>query len=158
MVKNIVILVLVVLAAGEGYFLMHKSNGPMVQGAERENAQQPRPSGAPNRPPILGKGDKLMGSPLEKFAFKIAPGDIPPESQAKLTGFAVKSTKLADGSEQVSLTPKDADDQFQQYTVKPGQVLYFIEMTGSDDVGSQDLDKNYRDDYGMITDANGVIQ
>jgi hypothetical protein len=42
--------------------------------------------------------------------------------------------------------------------VKPGQILYFIEQTPADDIQDSDTDLNYRDDYGIITDANGIIQ
>jgi hypothetical protein len=42
--------------------------------------------------------------------------------------------------------------------VKPGNTLYFIEMTPADDNVDSDKDLNYRDDYGIIVDANGIVQ
>lgn len=157
--KNIIIVLLVVLVAVEGVFLLKQKPKPAVEGAMTAVSPTPRPSGAPaGRPPLLTRGMKLTGSPMEKFAFKIAPGAIPDASQKMLTGFTVTSKTLTDGSIQVDLVPKDTDDQFQSYTLKKGNSLYFIEMTQTDDVPDSDRDQNYRDDYGIIVDGAGVVQ
>jgi hypothetical protein len=108
---------------------------------------------------FLKKGDKLADSPLGQFAFKIAPGDISPETQKIMAGFGAVTSKPADdGSIVVTLTPKDSEDQNQQYTVKKGESLYFVETTPLDDKADQDQDFNYRDDYGVIVDQNGLVQ
>jgi len=155
--KNIIIGVLVVAVLVEGYFLwMKKSSAPVVAGAKTQ--VMARPSGMQARPPLLSKGDNLLTSATSQYAYKIAPGDIPAASQKVLTGFSVKTTQLPDGSTQVDLVPKDSNDQFQSYVIKTGESLYFIEMTSSDDKQDADKDLNYRDDYGIITDANGIMQ
>lgn len=117
----------------------------------------------PNKPPagrlpLPTKGTNLLNSPLGKFAYQIAPGDIAPETQMKLSGFTIDKTTQADGSIMVKLTPKDSEDQNQQYIIKTGEKLYFIEQTTIDDQPNQNTDKNLRDDYGVIVDSQGNIQ
>lgn len=159
--KNILIGLLVVAVLVEGYMLwMKKSSPAKVAGAQTQ--MSPRPSGGPaggRAPsPPLAKGDKLMGSAMEKYTHLIAPGPISADSQQYLTGFSVKTTALSDGSTQVDLVPKDSDDQFQSYVLKTGQSLYFVEMTPLDDKADTDVDANYRDDYGIVVDASGLVQ
>lgn len=155
--KNIIIAVLVVAVVAEGYLLWKKKTMPVAAGTPTQ--MMARPSGMPARPPaMLAKGDNLLKSAMAQYAYKIAPGDIPAASQKVLIGFSVNTTQLPNGSEQVDLVPKDTDDQFQTYVITSGELLYFIEMTPNDDKTDEDKDLNYRDDYGIITDANGVIQ
>lgn len=111
-----------------------------------------------NRPTMLSKGGSLTNSPLKQFAYQIAPGAMSDTTKSVMTGFTVTSKSNADGSITVTLTPKDSEDQNQQYTIKSGQILYFIEQTPIDDKTDSDTDANYRDDYGLITDANGIVQ
>ena len=155
--KNVIIAVLVVAVVVEGYFLWKGKPAVMMSGSKTQ--MMARPSGMPAHPPaILTKGDNLLTSAMAQYAHLIAPGTISADSQKYLTGFSVKTTPLPNGSEQVDLVPKDSDDQFQSYVIKAGESLYFIEMTPNDDKTDEDKDLNYRDDYGIITDANGVIQ
>ncbi len=156
--KNVIIGLLVVAVIVEGYFLWMKKSAPVVAGTKTQ--MSPRPSGFPGgRPPApFVRGDKLAGSAMEKYAYLIAPGDVPAASQKVLIGFTVKTTALPGGSTQVDLIPKDSDDQFQSYVLKAGDSLYFIEMTPSDDKADADKDLNYRDDYGIVVDANGIVQ
>jgi hypothetical protein len=166
MIKNIVIVVLVIAVLGEGYFLWkhHEQAAMQVQTAMTAAPHQniPPQAGPDSRrkggaPIMLSHGDNLKTSPLFKYAFEIAP-TMPDSSKKALTGFTMTTQKQSDGSIVVSITPKDSDDQSQQYTVKSGNTLYFIEQTPVDDKVDQDKDLNYRDDYGIITDSSGVIQ
>lgn len=146
--KSLLIILLVAVCAVEGYMLYQKKSQPIV-------AIQ---SKTPPRIPLLKKGDNFNDSPLKKFAYQIAPGPLSSETKQALVGFQIDSQTQTDGSIVVKLTPKDSDDQNMQYTVKNGETLYFIEMTPVDDKGDQDKDLNLRDDYGVITDANGIVQ
>lgn len=167
MVKNIVITVLVIAVIAEGYFL-YKSHTAMKQqqmAMTPSTQQKNMPPAGPNAlrrgggaPIMLGKGDNLKTSPLMKYAYQIAPGSLSADAQKALVGWKIATAKAADGSIVVTLTPSDSDDQNQQYTVKTGQILYFIEQTPADDKADQDKDLNYRDDYGIITDESGIIQ
>jgi hypothetical protein len=163
MYKNIVIVILVLVVAVEtGYIVMKR--GSWYLPATRQGTGQAGavpsgtpPSGAP-KPMMAGKGQKLADSPLAKYAFQIVPGPMSDAATTAMVGFSAKLLTLADGSTQVDLTPKDSDDQYQRYVVKKGEILYFVEMTPADDKADSDRDLNYRDDYGIITDVNGIIQ
>lgn len=155
--KNVLIILLIAVCAVEGYMLYQKKFQPMVV-SSREEQTAVRPSGTPPRIPLLKKGDNFNDSPIKKFAYQIAPGPLSSETKQALVGFQIDSQVQTDGSIVVKLTPKDSDDQNQQYMVKKGEILYFIEMTPVDDKRDQDKDLNLRDDYGVITDANGIVQ
>jgi hypothetical protein len=152
--KNVIIVLLALVVIVEGYVLMSKKSAPVALGVTTQIATTPRPSG---RPMPLTKGMNLQGSAVEKFAYEIVP-TMTDDAKKALIGFDVKTKSLAGGITQADLVPKDSDDQFQSYVVKPGNKLYFIEMTPVDDKPDTDRDSNYRDDYGIITDANGVVQ
>ncbi len=158
--KNIIIVILALLVLGEGALLVRRKFSQQVSMAKASPTVQTSPSPDANRPKpmMVGKGVKLQGSPLEQYAYKVAPGDMNDDAKKALVGFSIDTQKQADGSLVVKFTPKDSDDQNQQYIVKTGESLYFVEMTPLDDKPDQDKDINYRDDYGIIVDQNGIIQ
>ena len=164
MVKNIVLVVLVIVVIVEGALLLsHTSSAHQTTLAATTHTSSlppagPNAKGAGPRPIIMSKGKNLKTSPLFAFAFQVAPGDLSANGKRALIGWTITSQSQSDGSILVTLTPKDSEDQNQQYTVKTGQVLYFIEQTPVDDKADQDTDLNYRDDYGLITNQAGVIQ
>ncbi len=157
MKKNIAIaLLLLVIIVETGYIVTKK----VVTKAANEMAESKvMPTSAPRPVPVfLTKGDNLLTSQMAKFVHKIDPNNLSDDAKKATVGFAITSKTQTDGSTVITLTPKDSDDQNQQYTLKIGQVLYFVEMTPADDKKDADKDLNYRDDYGIITDANGVMQ
>jgi len=162
--KNLVIGLLALVVVIETGYLAYKhfSRSSVMTSAGQRGPGPGTPEAGPNthggKQMMLSKGSNLNTSALKPFAYQIAPGPVPDTSKQKLTGFSIASTVNADGSTTVTLTPKNSEDQNQQYTVKPGQILYFIEQTPADDIQDSDTDLNYRDDYGIITDANGIIQ
>lgn len=156
MVKNIVLVLLVVLVVVESYLLFSRRSLMKSQTARLVNQAGNTRPGASHMP-FLTKGDNLFDSPLYKFAYQIVPGDLSASSERALYGWNIKQEKQLDNSILVTLTPKDSDDQNQQYTVKTGNTLYFIEQTPADDK-SGNVDKNLRDDYGVIVDGNGIVQ
>lgn len=159
MSKNLIILVLVIVVVAEtSYVLMKRESLKSMSGGDEVKV-----SVMPNKPPggrlpLPTKGTNLMQSPLGQYAYQIAPGELSAVAKSVMTGFAIDTTTQADGSLLVKLTPKDSDDQNQQYTVKPGEKLYFIEQTPVDDKADKDQDLNLRDDYGVIVNAQGIIQ
>ncbi len=164
--KNLVIGLLALIVVGEsGYLAYRHFNKPPMMISQ--NQPGPGANGSPNqagpnarggRQMMLPKGTNFNSSPLKPYAYQIAPGTISDAVKKVLTGFTVDSVANADGSTTVTLTPKNSEDQHQQYTVKQGQTLFFIEQTPVDDNADSDTDMNYRDDYGIITDANGIVQ
>jgi hypothetical protein len=163
MVKNIVIAVLILAVLGEGYFLWKQHTASQEMAMSQSTNTNNVPAAGPNAkrrggaPIIMSKGMNLKTSPLFKFAYQIAPS-MSPDAQKALVGWKITTASQSGGSTTISLTPTDSDDQSQQYTVKTGETLYFIEQTPVDDKAGQDKDLNYRDDYGIIVDANGIIQ
>ena len=158
----IIIAVLVIALAGEYLYFHHKLEN-QSNFANRVMNNQGMPPAGPNAkgrgaPIILGKGANLKTSPIFKYAYQIAPGDLSTDTKQALVGWNIKTQNQNDGSILVTLTPKDSEDQNQQYTVKSGETLYFIEQTPIDDKAGQDKDLNYRDDYGIIVDSSGIIQ
>jgi len=151
MLKDVAISVLIALVIVESGALL----------AER-TAQRPIPAAGGQaqsaKPAALARGMKLADSSLAQYAHKIVPEDTSGSSQYVPVGFAVTTKKNADGTTKVNLTPKDSDDQSQEYTLKSGEMLYFMEMTTGDDKADSDRDLNYRDDYGIITDSDGIVQ
>lgn len=107
------------------------------------------------------KGTKLSDNKfLNPHAYLVYPvdGTLPAQTQAALTAWTVSSTPNADGSTQVTLTPSNTEqeDHKQTFTVTSGEKLYFIELNPKDDQNTEDA--RWADDFGILVDANGVIQ
>lgn len=163
MVKNILLGVLglgIIIFGGLLFWEVQKTHALRAQLAVASKMPPAGPTAkrSGRAPIILSKGTNLKTTPLFQYAFQIAPGDLSDSAKKALVGWTITTEKKSDGSVVVTLTPKDSDDQDQQYTVKSGQVLYFIEQTPADDKSDLDTDLNYRDDYGIVTDASGLIQ
>lgn len=157
MLKNIVIAVLVVAMLAEGALIYRYRHEFHIARAQATQMPPAGPNAKGAKPITLGKGTNLKATPLFKFAYQIAPGDLSTAAKKATTGWTI-SSQDTNGTTTVTLTPKDSDDQYQIYTIKTGQTLYFIEQTPLDDKADQDKDMNYRDDYGIVTDQNGNIQ
>ncbi len=163
MTKNIIIIILLIIAVAEAGYIIDKRNSPQGSMAmtTHPSVTGAMPPAGPNAkgkgPVIISKGMNLKSTPLFQYAYEISP-NVANDAKAAMVGFSMTSEKQADGSMIVTLAPKDSDDQSQQYIVKSGQILYYIEQTPFDDKNDQDKDLNYRDDYGIITDSNGIVQ
>jgi hypothetical protein len=161
MYKNIALFILLVIAIAEGmYFVNQKTGAPYISSISKANAvsntQTVVPTASGIKPVMVSKGMKFADSPIFQMAYKIAPGDIAPETKKAMSGFDVTKKTLADGSIEVTLIPKESNYTKQQYTVEKGNTLYFIEATSVDDP-DENTDKNLRDDYGVMVDKNGLV-
>lgn len=157
MKRNIAIaLLLLIVIVETGYILTKK----VITKTAQELAETKAIPTVTPRPALvfLTKGDNLLTSPMAKFVHKIDPNNLSDDAKKATVGFAVTTQTQQNGTTVITLTPKDSDDQNQQYMLKAGQELYFIEMTPADDKKDADKDMNYRDDYGIITDNKGLIQ
>jgi hypothetical protein len=151
---SIIVVLIGVLAGGYVYF-----NRTSIAYPVSANVLPPAGPNAKGRGPIvMSSGTNLKTSPLFQYAYQIVPSNASVNTKEALIGFAITTQDQNDGSIVVTLTPKDSEGQSQLYTVKSGQTLYFIEQTPADDKADQDKDLNYRDDYGIIVDSNGIIQ
>ena len=161
--KNIVpavVLAIVVLAEG-AYIVKLRHGGIREEVAEGRPVVMMNASPAPNsqRPPMPPvKGDTLANSTIAKSAFEVYPGALTTDVKTALIGWDIKAVKNKDGSATISMIPKNPDDPTNSYMVKPGNKLYFVEMTSADDHADTDSDSNLRDDYGILVDGNGVVQ
>ncbi|MCL4338268.1 hypothetical protein M1271_01105 [Patescibacteria group bacterium] len=169
MTKNIIIVLLVIAVTGEGLFILKSrktwmaslagmtANSGNNQAANHEN-QKSSSSAGNRRQTLLTAGMKLADTSYAQISYKIAPGSLTPEAQKAMAGWGIKTQNLPDGSIQVNLTPKSSDDFSQQFTVRPGNSLYFVEITGADDNVASDKDANLRDDFGIIVNKDGIVQ
>ncbi len=160
--KNIlfaVIVFLVIFSIGEGYFVLRERNEKIAlsNAWQTSKMMMAKPTNRPE-PMFVMKGQKFAQSPLFQKAYLIAPvtGVLPDDAKKALTGWNVKTVNNADGSTQVTLIPHEAEDVQQQFTLKKGYTLYFIEMTLVDDTTG--VDHNRGDDIGVLVDENGIVQ
>lgn len=154
-----IIIILIILCVGEGYFVVKERNEKIALSMVPQNVKMPaKPSPRP-RPMFITRGQNFADNPLSKKAYLIAPvtGDLSADAKRALTGWDVKTTNNTDGSVQVNLVPHETEDVQQQFTVKPGYKLYFIELTLADD-SAADGDANRADDIGVLVNSDGIVQ
>jgi siroheme synthase len=92
-----------------------------------------------------------------QYAYKIFPGNISAASKEAMAGFAFTTKAMSDGSTQITLTSQNQFYKTQQYVVKAGDSLYFIERNINDDDSEKDTDSKYTDDTAVIVDPQGYI-
>ena len=100
-------------------------------------------------------GTKLADSPMADKSYLISTASLSADAQKALTGFSVTSSSSADGSVTYMLKATNPEYQDQSYTLKPGEQLYFVEVSLGDDSG--DTDSNLRDDRAIVVDSTGTI-
>ncbi len=164
--KNVLvifILILIVACLAEGFFVFKERQEKIVLGLQLASVQQKsmKPSmqlGKRPAPMMVMKGQKFADTPLFSKAYLIFPtnGSLSSDAQKATTGWDIKTTLNADGSTQVDLIPKEAEDVKQSFTVKSGYKLYFIEMTLVDD--QTGVDENRGDDIGVLVNQDGIVQ
>ena len=74
-----------------------------------------------------------------------------------MAGFAFTTKPMSDGATQITLTSQNKFYKTQQYLVKPGYSLYFIETNLKDDDAQKDTDAMFRDDSAILVDPQGYI-
>jgi hypothetical protein len=100
---------------------------------------------------------KFSDSSDFQYAYKIFPGAISVESKQAMSGFMMITKTLPDSSTQIVLTAQELGYTSQQYIVKPGDTLYFIERNLQDDNPQEDSDANSHDDTAVLVDSQGYI-
>ena len=157
MLKNLFILLLLLVVVGGGaYIYLSKRSAPKSVATLMPMKIVTSPSPPANASPTTSNKGMLADSPDVKFAYKVFPGPLSVKATTALNGWNIDSTVQTDGSTQVTLTPKNADDQKKTFTVKSGESLYFVEKNSFDD-STTGLDANLHDDYGIVVDASGAI-
>jgi hypothetical protein len=97
---------------------------------------------------------KFSDSPDYQNAFLISGDTLSQTAQQALTGFQISRQMQMNGSIKINLKATETGYQDKQYTLAPGQQLYFIDKTLGDDQASEG---NVRDDYGIVVDGQGFI-
>jgi hypothetical protein len=100
---------------------------------------------------------KFSDSEDFQFGYKIFPGTVSTESKQAMAGFAFTTSVMSDGSTQITLTAQNPYYKTQQYVVKPGYSLYFIEKNIKDDDPEKDTDTKTLDDTAILVDPQGYI-
>lgn len=98
---------------------------------------------------------KFQGSQYDGVSYQIFPGSLSSAAQTALRGFDMTTNPLSGGSTQVTLSAKEPQYRNQTYTVKPGETLYFVDQSSSDD--SVSFDAALTDDTAIIVDSQGYI-
>lgn len=157
--KNLAIVVLCIVVVLEtGLLVKSKLSEKAIGGDDmRTNVTQDTSRNSAPRPVFLHKGDVLANSPMMKYAYEVWPENVAASKNVD-SGMHITIATMPDGSTQVTFTPTDSQDQAQVYHLTQGKKLYFIEQSKADDDMQNNVDKNYRDDYGVIVDANGIVQ
>lgn len=98
---------------------------------------------------------KFSDQPYYNQSYLISGDTLSPEAQAALSGFSLDKKPNSDGTVQITLKALQPQYHDQQFTLKPGEQLYFIEKTLGDD--QPDQDNNTRDDSGVVVDSQGNV-
>ncbi len=100
---------------------------------------------------------KFVDQPYYQQTYLISGDTLSTEAKSALAGFELSKAPLPDGSVLYTLKAVEGGYRDQQFTVKPGEKLYFIEKFLADDDPVKNTDKNKQDDFGVVVDANGDI-
>lgn len=97
---------------------------------------------------------KFIDSKYFQNSYLISDDILSTQAKKALTGFQISKETMPDGSVKISLKATESGYQDQQYILKAGQMLYFIDKNLGDDSGSE---KNQGDDFGIVVDSSGYI-
>ena len=98
---------------------------------------------------------KFSDQPYYNSSYLISSDNLSTDAQAALSGFSLSKKAMPDGTTQITLKALSTEYHDQQYTLKPGEQLYFIEKTLGDDQANQD--SNLHDDTAVVVDSQGNV-
>ena len=145
----IIFAILIIVGIG-GYFLYGK-NVPNLNKTVNIHNQTNNSSNS------SGNKMKFKNSPLWQSAVKIFPGPLSAKAKTALTGFDLQTKNLPGGSTQVTLFAKQLGYKTQNFIVKKGYSVYFVESLTSDDSQNENSDTLMVDDTAFLIDPNGFI-
>lgn len=111
-----------------------------------------KPSGAVTSVP---GSQKFSDQSYYNSTYLISSDTLSTDAQKALTGFQMDKKSMPDGTLQITLKALEPSYHDQQYTLKPGEQLYFIEKFWADDQGGQE--KNINDDTAVVVDSQGNV-
>lgn len=90
-----------------------------------------------------------------QYAHLISGDTIDDQTKQALAGFELIKSNLSDGSLNITLNAINPEYQNQNYIVKPGEKLYFVETSFGDD--STNGEYNLGDDGAVLVNSDGYI-
>ncbi len=160
--RQIIGVVAVLAILGGGYLLTKNAGASTGQTSSISlDSTSGQPTSTPLSSPLVSttttnQQQKFSSSANSQYAYQIFPGTLSTQARQALSGFSMQTQTDADGATVVTLTAQESQYQSQQYTVKPGETLYFIEKSLGDDP-SESKDTNLGDDSSVLVDSNGYI-
>ncbi len=101
--------------------------------------------------------NKFADQPYYKNAYLISSDPLSADAKAALSGFKMTKTAQPDGTTRIILEANKPGYQSQQYDLKPGEQLYFVEQNLTDDDPVKDTDNYTQDDHAVVVDAAGNV-
>lgn len=98
---------------------------------------------------------RFSDQPYYSSSYLISSEPLSADAQTALSGFQMSKNALPDGTTQITLKSLKPEYKDQQYTLKPGEQLYFVEKYLQDDQNNADY--NMGDDSAVIVDAQGNV-
>ena len=143
------------------YFVLAKKGGSYNTNSAAVPSYS-APTSAPTTPSQASSAaamtaQKFSDSDDFQYSYKIFPGALSSDSKEAMAGFAFTTKAMSDGSTQITLTSQNKFYKTQQYVVKEGDALYFIERNIKDDDSEKDTDSKYTDDAAILVDPQGYI-
>ncbi len=102
-------------------------------------------------------GKKFSDQSYYKSSYLISGNAVSLDAKNAMAGFSMGKQTLADGNTQITLTAKKSGYHDQQYTLRPGDQLYFIEKFLGDDSAEKNEEQNTIDDSAVVVDSQGNI-
>lgn len=136
----IIVIVLVLVVLGIIAYMLNQNNSIVYN---------------PNSQTNITAKVKFADSPDFQYSYLISTDNYDANTKLALTGFDVTKKVLSDGSLQIHLSAKEPGYTSQDYTLKPGQKLYFYERYLQDDQNEKET--NLKDDKAILVDADGYV-
>ena len=98
---------------------------------------------------------KFSDQPYYSYSYLISGDTLSADAKTALAGFDLNKQVMPDGTTQIMLKAQKAEYHDQQYTLQPGQQLYFLERMLGDDQNNNE--NNLGDDSAVVVDAQGNV-
>lgn len=107
-------------------------------------------------PSSSSAGNRFADQSYYNYSYLISGDALSTKAQQAVSGFQVTKQNMPDGTIQITLKALNPEYHDQQYTLKTGEQLYFIEMSLGDDPSISE-ERNLRDDTAVVVDAQGNV-
>ncbi|HEX9007940.1 MAG TPA: hypothetical protein VF837_01635 [Patescibacteria group bacterium] len=151
---GILVIVLIVILGAVLWFSKSTPGTQITMMGEVTPTTQPTPTPTQfPQPPV--KGEMFANSAIKSYAYEVWPGKMDAAATKATMGWTIKSTLQKNGMTLVEFIPLEQVDKKVSYTVKKGEILYFVELNPNDDTSTKDM--YLTDDYGVIVGADGKV-